>query len=187
MKIFLNVHNCTSEECLALPLTEALQSANPLNLLSRDGLLGTEYKRQSFYRQNFTVIEPVEYVLSPQERTHTVVYVPILNVLSEVLKREEVLQALRGNSPVEQSGHYRSFLDGDYFKGNPVLSGQDFGVSITLYIDDFEICNPLGTSRKKHKVCGIYWVLANLPKRYKSSLSSIYLALLCKTNQDLRL
>lgn len=27
----------------------------------------------------------------------------------------------------------------------------------------------------------MYWVLANLPKRYKSSLSSIYLALLCKT------
>ena len=38
----------------------------------------------------------------------------------------------------------------------------------------------MGTSRKKHKVCGVYWVIGNLPSRYKSALSSIYLALLCK-------
>ena len=45
----------------------------------------------------------------------------------------------------------------------------------------FEVCNPLGTSRKKHKLCAIYWVIANLPVKYRSSLSSIYLALLCKS------
>ena len=176
----LAVHNCTSEE-LVSSLTEALQSSNPLTLLSREGPLGTEYKRQSYYRQNFSVIEPVEYVLSTHKRSHTVVYVPILKLLCELLKRDEVLHVLRVNKPVQQSGHYRSCLDGDYFKRNPILSGQDVSLCITLYIDDFEICNPLGTSRKKHKVCGVYWTLANLPKIYKSSLSSIYLALLCKT------
>ena len=176
----LQVHNCTSEE-LTSSLTEAVQNANALNFLSREGPLGTEHKRQLFYRQNFTVIEPVEYVLSTQERTHTVVYVPILKLLPEVLKREEVLQVLGVSKPIEQSGHYRSFRDGDYFKENEILSGKDVSLSITLYIDDFEICNPLGTSRKKHKVCGVYWILANLPARYKSSLSSIYLALLCKS------
>lgn len=48
-----------------------------------------------------------------------------------------------------------------------------------MYIDDFEICNPLGTSRKKHKICAVYWVLGNLPLKYRSSLSSINLGLLC--------
>lgn len=51
-----------------------------------------------------------------------------------------------------------------------------------LYVDDFEICNPLGTSRRKHKICGIYWVLGNLPPFYHSSLSSIYLAALIKSD-----
>lgn len=46
-------------------------------------------------------------------------------------------------------------------------------------MDDFEMCNPLGTTKKKHKPCAVYWVLANLPH---SSLSSIYLAVLCKSN-----
>ena len=54
-----------------------------------------------------------------------------------------------------------------------------------MYIDDFEVCNPLGTSRKKHKLCAIYWVIANLPVRDRSSLCTIYLAALCKS-QDVK-
>lgn len=45
----LKVHNCTSEE-VTTSLTEALQCANPLTLLSRERPLGTEFKRQSFHR-----------------------------------------------------------------------------------------------------------------------------------------
>lgn len=49
-------------------------------------------------------------------------------------------------------------------------------------MDDFEVCNPLGTSRKKHKITAVYWVLANVPPLLSSSLISIYLALLCKAD-----
>ncbi|XP_013889855.1 uncharacterized protein LOC106537035 [Austrofundulus limnaeus] len=133
----LKVHNCSSED-LTASLTEALQSANPLTLLSREGPLGTEFKRQSFYRQNFTVIEPVEYVLNRHKKSHTVVYVPILTLLSEILKRDEVLNELRLNRS-EQSGQYKSCLDGDYFKRNQILSHEDVSLCITLYIDDFEV------------------------------------------------
>ena len=51
-----------------------------------------------------------------------------------------------------------------------------------MYIDDFEVCNPLGTSRKTHKLCAVYWGLSNLPPGSHSSLTSIYLAVLCKTD-----
>lgn len=33
-------------------------------------------------------------------------------------------------------------------------------MSVTGF-DDFEICNPLGTSRKKHKICAVYLNLSN--------------------------
>lgn len=49
-------------------------------------------------------------------------------------------------------------------------------------MDDFEVCNPLGTSRKKHKITAVYWVLANVPPLLRSSLTSIYLAILCKAD-----
>ena len=51
-----------------------------------------------------------------------------------------------------------------------------------LYVDDFEICNPLGTSRKKHKICALYWILGNLPPGCHSSLSSIHLAALINSS-----
>lgn len=42
----------------------------------------------------------------------------------------------------------------------------------------FEVCNPLGTSRKKHTA--VYWVFADIPATLRSSLVSIYIAILCK-------
>lgn len=41
----------------------------------------------------------------------------------------------------------------------------------------------LGTSCKKHKVTGICWVLADIPALLRSTLSSIYLAILCKADE----
>ena len=67
-------------------------------------------------------------------------------------------------------------------KENEFLSGEELRLSLLLYCDDFEICNPLGTSRKKHKVTGVYWVLADISSVLRSELSSIYLSILCKAD-----
>lgn len=45
-----------------------------------------------------------------------------------------------------------------------------------------EVVNPLGTSKLKHKMCAVYWVIANIPSKYRSTLNSIQLALLCNTS-----
>ncbi|XP_063763029.1 uncharacterized protein LOC134880193 [Eleginops maclovinus] len=174
----LEENNCAADASVVTSLSDEIQSLNPLKFLSRAGPLGTERKRQSFYRKIFTVIEPVEYVLNPQEKNHSFVYVPILDLLSKLLERSEILEKLQRSNG--QEGHYCSFQDGEYFKENKLFA-EELGIALGLYIDDFEICNPLGTSRKKHKLCGIYWVIANLPIRLRSTLSSIYLAALCKT------
>lgn len=53
-------------------------------------------------------------------------------------------------------------------------------LSLLLYVVDFEVCNPLGISHKKHKITGVYWVLAKVPLQFRYTLKSIYLAVLCK-------
>lgn len=80
---------------------------------------------------------------------------------------------------------YTSFQDGENYKTNSFLAGDALRIFIKLYIDDFEVCNPLGTSHKKRKLCGVYWVLDDLPTGSHSALSSIYLAIVCKS-EDLR-
>lgn len=63
-----------------------------------------------------------------------------------------------------------------------MFSGEDPTIAIILYIDDFGICSLLGTSRKKHKVTAVYWVIADIPAQLRSSLTSIFLAILCKAD-----
>ena len=49
-----------------------------------------------------------------------------------------------------------------------------------LYQDSFEICNPLGSSKKKHKLLAVYAMIGNLPPQYRSSLDNIILVMLIK-------
>ena len=47
-----------------------------------------------------------------------------------------------------------------------------------LYIDEFEVANPLGTSRNIHKIVAVYWVVLNLPATFRAGLTSIQLGAL---------
>ncbi|KAL6458608.1 hypothetical protein MHYP_G00320800, partial [Metynnis hypsauchen] len=174
--------SCNIDEVTLKLLKETLQETNPFSCLSQSGPLGTEYKRQLFYKERFNVIEPTEYVLDPL-LNKTFVYVPISCVLPALLNKCDVIDNVIEETNVPSlPGQYRSFYDGLYFKENPILSQEQLSISLGLYVDEFEICNPLGTSRKKHKITAIYWVIANLPAKYRSALSSIYLALLSNSN-----
>ena len=50
-----------------------------------------------------------------------------------------------------------------------------------LYYNEFVCANPLGKKVKKCKNFALYVVLGNLPRKKRSMLSSINLAILCKT------
>lgn len=94
----------------------------------------------------------------------------------------EIHRAHQSHGITGEHKTYKSFQDGSHFKGNGFLSGGKLRILLTLYIDDFEVCSPLGTAHWKHKLCGIYWTLSNLPPGSHSALSSIYLAVLCKSD-----
>ena len=49
-----------------------------------------------------------------------------------------------------------------------------------LYQDSFEVCNPIGSSKKKHKILGVYLTLANFRPHVRSNIDQIVLVLLCK-------
>lgn len=44
---------------------------------------------------------------------------------------------------------YKTYRDGLYYKDNILLSSEDLSSALGLYINDFEVCNPLGTKKKK--------------------------------------
>jgi len=179
-----NKHNLQVNQLIVNELISAISSNNPLVIaIAKGGPLASAFKRKQYYKENFEVVEPVEYVLEARSNK-TFQYVPLLNSLQQLLGRKDIVDKLLDNHAVSSANvdQYSSFQDGEYHKNNPFFSGEDLRISLCLYIDDFEICNPLGTSRKKHKLCAVYFILGNLPPGSSSVLSSIYLALLCKSD-----
>ncbi len=63
------------------------------------------------------------------------------------------MQVERGHQ--SRDGILRDFCDGRVFKSHPLFSVVVNSLQMLLYYDDVEICNPLGSSRIKHKQ-GIY-------------------------------
>ncbi|KAG9275027.1 hypothetical protein AMEX_G9499, partial [Astyanax mexicanus] len=142
------------------------------------GSLSSDYRRNLFFKEHFSVVEPTEYLYDRTRKNHFV-YVSIYQALERLLRHPALLDKI---SFRQQSfrGHFESFQDGCYYKQNILLGESNLTISLGLYIDEFEACNPLGTSRKIHKIVAVYWVLLNLPAKYRSGLQSIQLAVLGK-------
>ncbi|KAL3986654.1 KRAB domain-containing zinc finger protein [Sarotherodon galilaeus] len=161
-----------------------------LKCTSSGGSLSTTSKRTAYILREFPVVMPIEYTLKKDK--HTFLYTILSN-------RDILDKAMSSESNVTQG--YKSYKDSFRFKDNHLLTEEEFRIALCLYIDDFEVANPLGTSKRKHKLCAIYWVLGSLhPKylceevqmlffassfdhhKYRLSLHSIQLALLCKVS-----
>ena len=183
---FLQDRNCQVDESVVKELATELCTLNPIQAaIGNRGPLSTTWKWKKYYRKHFNVVEPVEYVLDQKNRRFFQ-YVPILKSLQQLLNCETILnKAVNLKEKYQQRESdkqvYRYFWDGLLFKRHSILS-KECSISLILYVDDFEICNPLGTSRRRHKICALYWILGNLPPGCHSSLSSIHLAALINTN-----
>lgn len=181
----LEKHKCELDDSVITDMVTELCGSNPISqALRSDGPLSTAYKRNAYYKENFSVVEPVEYVLNYQEHK-SFQYVPILKSLSEIFKKKEMQDFLMNSdkkalNTENTETQYTTFYDGTHFKANKLFSENNPAIALNLYVDEFEVCNPLGTSRKKHKITAVYWVLANVPPLLRSSLTSIFLAILCK-------
>jgi hypothetical protein len=82
-------------------------------------------------------------------------------MLQALLNNQEILDKVLHAEVMSPEGYY-SFRDGSHFKENVVLNVEECRIALGLYIDEFEVANPIGTSKKKHKLCAIYWVLRHL-------------------------
>ena len=51
---------------------------------------------------------------------------------------------------------------------------------LILYQDSFEVVNPLGSGKKKHKILAVYLSLADLLPHSRSSIDQMQLVLLCR-------
>ena len=59
------------------------------------------------------------------------------------------MQVLNSN---RQAPHMVDFCDGSQYLTHSLFSVDNTALQIILYYDELELCNPLGSRRKKHKL-----------------------------------
>ncbi|XP_038062996.1 uncharacterized protein LOC119733676 [Patiria miniata] len=145
------------------------------------GPLRSDFSRKEFYKSNMSFIEPVAIRLGIDENSklHHYHYVPIKKSIETLFKDDEVQEQYH-NPLTGRENVYSDFTDGTAYKNNELFSRVQGSVKLILYQDSFEIVNPLGSAKKKHKILAVYYSLGNLHPYNRSKIDPIQLVSLCK-------
>lgn len=106
-------------------------------------------------------------------------YIPIKETLRSLFQNECVVQQYENPIKCEDSV-LKDIVDGSVCHTNNFIKDNSNCLKIILFQDAFEIVNPLGSAKKKHKLLGVYFTLANFYPHNRSSVAQTQLVLLGK-------
>ncbi|CAB3381924.1 Hypothetical predicted protein [Cloeon dipterum] len=111
-------------------------------------------------------------------KTSSAVCIPMLDQLKTLFQYQEMRElCFTVQSRVSTDDTLiKSVYDGSVYKNHPALRDPTKKyLLLSLYHDDVELCNPLGSHVKTNKVTMIYWSILNMPDHIRSSLKAINL------------
>ena len=138
----------------------------------------SEHMLKNFCKSSLHLIEP-QAVSVENDQYH---FVSVCDVVKALLQNEDIIEQWdTGTSQSQRNdGYLRDYCDGSYFREHPLFSVCPDAVRVHLYIDEFEIANPIGANRGKHKMTAVYFTVGNLPQLMRSQQKFIFMALLVK-------
>ena len=153
-----------------LSSAEVINICDPLQSLvfSLEDVNTTQKQNKLFHRKPF--VSPISHKLG--HANEAFVYVPVLETLKNLLAHDDVLSYF--SSQTTEPSTIQSFATSSKFKESSFFK-HPYTLQLELYMDDFTLTNPLGSSAKKHKICALYFTLGNLPYYLKSKLYTIQL------------
>ena len=107
----------------------------------------------------------------------SIVYIPIKRILQALLQRLDIRLAIR-NGPACAPNLLQDLCDGELYEKHPVLSCSQNKVQITAYFDEIELCNPLGSHTKVHKIGCLFFSIGNIHPKFRSQLKTMFLVAL---------
>ena len=108
--------------------------------------------------------------------TDSMHYVSLCDTLQMLMENEDFASHL--TFEIENNAkHYSDFSDGSFYQNHSVFKANiNSCLQIIAYYDELELCNPLGTNVKKHKIGCVFFTIGNLHPKYRSSFKSIFLS-----------
>ena len=171
-------------------LTEQLPSEHQFNF-AREGAslpklfddISTSYKRNVFLKTHYGMVEPTAIKMGNPEvegKQKQCYVVNFKQQLQRLLSHPQVASTLE--DAINTSSRYIINVNGGhYLRNDPFIREHPDCLLFSLYYDDFEVVNPIGAHRKKHKVAAYYWTLLNIPFIFRSQTQFIQLLAIVKT------
>lgn len=147
----------------------------------------TAKQLKAYCIRNLGLVQPIEIVLGSCKVNgklikHSFQYVPLLTTLQNYIEHYDVAAEVIADSLQPPDNNFlRSYKDGSAFKQSPLFSAEGIVIRLHLYVDDFEVCNPIGSRRGVHKLTAVYFVIGNIPTKFWSQTDNIHLCLLART------
>lgn len=95
-------------------------------------------------------------------------YVPILDCIALLIKSGYTMNQVLPQH--EHSNKLFDFSSGKACKRNDFFKDNNNGIQIILFHNAFQLFNPLGSSKHKHKLVGVYMSLRNIPLNCRSKV-----------------
>ena len=181
-KLSERLSNLGVDESEIVTLQKELTENSPFHLCNT-GEMRTNNTRQTYFRTNFKYVYPVQIYLGKDNQNvdRYAQYVPIKDTLLTLFKDDTVKSAyIEAHKSVSDGAVLNDITDGQAFHSNQFLVQNPSALRIVLYQDSFEVANPLGSGKKKHKILAVYFSLADFLPYNRSSVDQIQLLLLCR-------
>lgn len=154
------------------------------------GTLKTDQRRKTVFKTQFRYVEPVPLYLGQNAsgKECFAQYIPIKETLKSLLQCELVRQRVQSHKQhvfCQPKDVLEDIWDGTNMRENTLFQADATSLGLILYQDAFEVANPLGSGKKKHKVLGVYLTLANMAPHNRSSVEQMQLVLLSR-EQDFK-
>lgn len=177
---------------------EVLSAASNL-VLNKVKCLDSDFKRNKKIESQPNYIRPQEIcigvgwknvktngALDVQQHRKTFFYVSILEQL-EALFSQDYIEKLYFEYNDEKKHQCKNdlFMDyccGNMFKKNQLFTDQPDGLQLQLFVDGFEVCDPLKPKANKHSQIAFYFTIRNMPTELAFNQENIHFVCLCNAN-----
>ena len=144
-------------------------------------VMKSQHLKNKFLKENLKLVEPIEYELKLGVETSSYQYVPILKNIQVLCENTEILDYVMSEQlTYENLNNLTDIYDGMNFKNNHIFQSYPC-IQIILYFDEFMVSNLLRGNQTHQKLAAFYYVLGNIPHKFRSVVKYMQLALLCKS------
>lgn len=153
----------------------------------------SDYKRMNYFKQLCTYVKPVPKRIAVSDesqrkngtvemvlKTKYLYFIPLRENLKQFLEVSGVLEIITNyQKEVYEDKHVlRNIVNGTSWQHTLQNGKEETVIPLTIYFDDFESGNPLGSHAGNQKIGAVYVTICTIPPELSSRLDNVLLALL---------